>query len=90
MFRLPEQRIIELRPVIAGFGPCGIFAALILAEAGLRPIVLERGKAMDERVADVERFWKSAEKEGFDCEAPNPESNVQFGEGGAGTFPMAN
>lgn len=74
------------RPVIAGFGPCGIFAALILAEAGLMPIVMERGKAMDERVADVERFWKSAEKEGPDCEAPNPESNVQFGEGGAGTF----
>ncbi len=75
-----------LRPVIAGFGPCGIFAALILAEAGFMPIVLERGKAIDERVADVERFWGSADVDGPDCEAPDPESNVQFGEGGAGTF----
>ena len=45
------------RPVIAGFGPCGIFAALILAEAGLRPLVLERGRAVDQRMADVQRFW---------------------------------
>ena len=45
------------RPVIAGFGPCGIFAALVLAEAGLRPIVIERGKSMDERIRDVEEFW---------------------------------
>lgn len=68
------------RPVIAGFGPCGIFAALILAEAGLAPIVVERGKAIEERVKDVETFWRST------AGAPNPESNVQFGEGGAGTF----
>lgn len=67
------------RPVIAGFGPCGMFTALILAEAGLRPIVIERGKAVDERVRDVETFWKEGG-------APDPESNVQFGEGGAGTF----
>ena len=66
------------RPVIAGFGPCGIFAALILAEAGLAPIVLERGKPVDQRAADVNRFWE----EGI----LDPESNVQFGEGGAGTF----
>ncbi len=66
------------RPVIAGFGPCGIFAALILAEAGLRPIVLERGQAVEQRVLDVERFWSEG--------VLNPESNVQFGEGGAGTF----
>lgn len=66
------------RPVIAGFGPCGLFAALILAEAGCRPIVLERGKPVNERMADVERFWQGGE--------PDPESNVQFGEGGAGTF----
>ena len=66
------------RPVIAGFGPCGIFAALILAEAGLRPVVLERGKPADERYADVLKFWNGGEL--------NPESNVQFGEGGAGTF----
>ena len=69
------------RPVVAGFGPCGIFAALILAEAGLKPIVIERGKAMDERISDVESFWKSEGKAD-----PDPESNVQFGEGGAGTF----
>ena len=68
----------EPRPVVVGFGPCGIFAALILAEAGLRPIVLERGKPIDERVRDVESFWKGG--------ALNPESNVQFGEGGAGSF----
>ena len=72
------------RPVIVGFGPCGIFAALILAEAGCRPIVIERGKCVEERVADVERFWAAAKTDG---EAkPDPESNVQFGEGGAGTF----
>ena len=66
------------RPVIAGFGPCGIFAALILAQAGLRPIVIERGKAAEERMADVQRFWETG--------VLDPESNVQFGEGGAGTF----
>lgn len=72
------------RPVIVGFGPCGIFAALILAEAGCRPIVIERGKCVEDRVADVERFWAAAKADG---EAkPDPESNVQFGEGGAGTF----
>ncbi|MDO4833527.1 MAG: NAD(FAD)-utilizing dehydrogenase [Bacillota bacterium] len=78
------------RPVIAGFGPCGIFAALVLAEAGMRPIVIERGKAVDERVDDVERFWRSAGGgrcgDGSDPGSPDPESNVQFGEGGAGTF----
>ena len=67
------------RPVVAGFGPCGMFAALILAEAGLRPLVIERGKAVEERIADVERFWEAQTE-------PDPESNVQFGEGGAGTF----
>ena len=67
------------RPVVVGFGPCGIFAALILAEAGRKPIVIERGKAVEERVADVARFWEEQS-------APDPESNVQFGEGGAGTF----
>lgn len=69
------------RPVVAGFGPCGIFAALILAEAGLRPLVIERGKSVDERVADVQSFWASG-----GSRPPDPESNVQFGEGGAGTF----
>ncbi len=68
----------EDRPVIIGFGPAGMFAALNLAEAGFRPVVYERGKTAEERKADVERFWNSGEL--------NPESNVQFGEGGAGTF----
>lgn len=66
------------RPVIAGFGPAGIFAALVLAEAGARPIVLERGCGADERRERVERFWSGGEL----C----PDGNVQFGEGGAGMF----
>lgn len=66
------------RPVVVGFGPCGIFAALMLAEQGYRPIVLERGRAMEQRVGDVEHFWKTGELDEI--------SNVQFGEGGAGTF----
>lgn len=69
---------LKNRPVIAGFGPCGMFAGLILAQAGYRPIIVERGKSIEERVKDVERFWK----EGILDE----ESNVQFGEGGAGLF----
>ena len=68
----------ELRPVVVGFGPCGIFAALILAEAGMKPLVIERGQPVDERVKAVEGFWN----EGI----LDTESNVQFGEGGAGTF----
>ena len=67
------------RPVVVGFGPCGMFASLILAEAGLKPIVIERGKCVEERIYDVEKFWAKHT-------APDPESNVQFGEGGAGTF----
>ena len=66
------------RPVVVGFGPCGMFAALLLAEAGLRPIVLERGADVDQRVKDVEAYWQGGPL--------NPQSNVQFGEGGAGTF----
>ncbi len=66
------------RPVVIGFGPCGIFAALILAQMGLRPIVLERGKAVRERTKDTWGLWRESQL--------NPESNVQFGEGGAGTF----
>ena len=66
------------RPVIVGFGPCGMFAALILAEAGARPLILERGRKVDERTRDVEHFWETGELDTV--------SNVQFGEGGAGTF----
>lgn len=66
------------RPVIVGFGPCGIFAALELAKAGYRPLVIERGAPMNERVKDVDRFRKDG--------TLDPESNVLFGEGGAGTF----
>ncbi len=66
------------RPVVVGFGPCGIFAALILAQMGFKPIVLERGKTVRERTQDTWGLWRKREL--------NPESNVQFGEGGAGTF----
>jgi hypothetical protein len=66
------------RPLVIGFGPCGIFAALVLAQMGLRPIVLERGKAVRQRTQDTWGLWRKG--------ILNPESNVQFGEGGAGTF----
>jgi uncharacterized protein len=66
------------RPVVVGFGPCGIFAALVLAQMGFRPIVLERGKAVRERTQDTWGLWRK--------HVLDPESNVQFGEGGAGTF----
>ena len=72
------NRKSEFRPIIVGFGPAGMLAGIILAEAGLRPIILERGKGIDERTKDVNEFFTKAKL--------NEESNVQFGEGGAGTF----
>ncbi|HEX5756423.1 MAG TPA: hypothetical protein VFY12_08730, partial [Arenimonas sp.] len=69
---------LPLRPVVVGFGPCGIFAALVLAQMGFRPIVLERGKPVRQRTKDTWGLWRGRKLD--------PESNVQFGEGGAGTF----
>ncbi|MCI2057215.1 MAG: FAD-binding protein [Oscillibacter sp.] len=68
----------ELPPVVAGAGPAGLFAALVLAKAGLRPILLERGKPVEQRTQDVETFWRTGKLD--------TTSNVQFGEGGAGAF----
>ena len=68
----------SLRPVVAGMGPCGLFAGLVLAQMGLRPIILERGKNVRERTVDTFGLWRR--------KVLNPESNVQYGEGGAGTF----
>jgi len=69
----------EQRPVVVGAGPCGYFAALLLAQMGFRPLLLERGQPVKQRTADTFGFWRRTA--GF-----NPESNAQFGEGGAGTF----
>ncbi|MEI8326892.1 MAG: FAD-dependent oxidoreductase, partial [Betaproteobacteria bacterium] len=80
VWRAPTRAGADLRerPVVVGFGPCGIFAALALAQMGFKPIVLERGKKVRERTLDTWGLWRK--------KTLNPESNVQFGEGGAGTF----
>lgn len=78
-YRLPARAGEDApRPVVVGFGPCGIFCALMLAQMGFKPIVLERGKTVRQRTKDTWGLWRKS--------TLNPESNVQFGEGGAGTF----
>ncbi len=72
------EKPLNNRPVVVGSGPAGLFCALLLAEKGYKPIVLERGKKVKERVKDIEKFWKDG--------SLNLNSNIQFGEGGAGTF----
>jgi uncharacterized FAD-dependent dehydrogenase len=80
VWRAPAQAPADLplRPVVVGFGPCGIFCALLLAQMGFKPIVLERGKTVRQRTRDTWGLWRKS--------VLDPESNVQFGEGGAGTF----
>jgi uncharacterized FAD-dependent dehydrogenase len=75
----PPLEAVTERPLVIGAGPCGYFAALVLAQMGCRPLLLERGQAVKQRTADTFGFWRG--ERGFD-----PESNAQFGEGGAGTF----
>lgn len=75
---VPGTASLRHRPIVIGTGPAGLGAAMLLAKHGYRPIVFERGKSVDERSRDVEAFWSGG--------SFNPESNVQFGEGGAGTF----
>lgn len=77
-FSISGNKELRHRPIIIGSGPAGLFCAYMLAKAGYHPILLERGAGVEERTKDVERFWETG--------ILNPESNVQFGEGGAGTF----
>ena len=72
------NKILNNRPIVVGLGPAGLFASYFLAKKGYKPIIFERGKALEERIKDVENFWRLG--------ILNPNSNVQFGEGGAGTF----
>ena len=78
IYEMPKTRFFNKRPIIVGSGPSGLFCALILAECGANPIIIERGKMVDERMADINEFSKSA--------LLDENSNIQFGEGGAGTF----
>ena len=79
-YRFPEAgvKVLRHRPVIVGMGPAGLFCGYYLARHGYRPILLERGKCVEKRQKDVEAFWRTGRLD--------PSSNVQFGEGGAGTF----
>ncbi len=77
-FVAQAPKVLEQRPVVIGFGPCGLFVGLVLAQMGFNPIILERGKEVRERTKDTFGFWRK--------KILNTESNVQFGEGGAGTF----
>lgn len=77
-FEACGEKKMKHPPVIVGFGPAGLFCGYYLAKSGYRPIIIERGEDVDSRSRTVERFWETGEL--------NPESNVQFGEGGAGTF----
>lgn len=79
-YQMPMKGVIDLkhRPIIVGFGPAGMFAALLLAQMGYRPLIFERGGNVEQRVASVEKFWQDG--------ILDSNSNVQFGEGGAGTF----
>jgi Uncharacterized FAD-dependent dehydrogenases len=79
-YRFPAQAPegLPVRPIVVGAGPCGLFAALALAQAGFAPLMLERGQAIEDRARTVDAFWRG--------EGLEPESNVQFGEGGAGAF----
>ena len=80
IYELPQcgPEPLRQRPVVIGSGPSGLFCALMLARRGFMPLLIERGKSMEKRTASVEKFWKTGELD--------PDSNVQFGEGGAGTF----
>ena len=71
-------KYVDKRPLVVGFGPCGMFCALVLAKAGLRPIIIERGDDVDKRTEKVNRYWTES--------VLDSNTNVQFGEGGAGTF----
>ena len=77
-FRMSGIKPMQNRPIIIGTGPAGLFCGYMLAKHGYRPILLERGRCVEQRKADVERFWQEG--------VLDPSSNVQFGEGGAGTF----